>query len=66
MQVEEVRRIREKWDAKDNPPCNHPKVGKRYPFGADFKNYVCTTCGKNFTPDEFKVLVLAWLDIVYC
>ena len=49
MQHDKAKRIREKWGDK---PCNHPKLDKEYYLGAHTMDYVCTTCGREFTKKE--------------
>lgn len=38
--------LKEKWGDK---PCEHPQLEKVYYTGAFLINYVCTTCGAEFT-----------------
>ena len=46
MQADEVAELRENWGEK---PCNHDHVEKEYYLGAQTGDYVCTTCGRDFT-----------------
>jgi hypothetical protein len=55
MQNDEARKIREEWGGK---PCDHPELEKEYYLGADTKDYVCTTCGSDFTRKERDELLL--------
>jgi hypothetical protein len=42
-------KLREEWG---NKPCEHPQLEKVYFTGAFLINYVCTTCGAEFTIAE--------------
>ena len=46
MQLEEATRLRKAWEAKGNPPCEHPKTEREYALGAHTGDTVCTTCGE--------------------
>ena len=46
MEYLEAQRIKAEWGDK---PCDHPHLEKEYYVGAFLTNYVCTTCGKEFT-----------------
>jgi len=54
MQYDKARELRERWQSKGNPKCSHPELDKEYYLGAQTGDYVCTTCGKNFMPDEYE------------
>ena len=45
MQLAQAAALRRNWEAKGNPPCEHPEVDKEYDLGADTGDEVCTTCG---------------------
>jgi hypothetical protein len=47
MQMEEAARLQKLWEAKGNPPCDHPNTGKEFYLGSRTGDRVCTTCGKN-------------------
>ena len=49
MQARDVAQLQEEWGEK---PCNHAHVEKEYYLGADTGDYVCITCGKEFTSRE--------------
>jgi hypothetical protein len=46
MKADEAAELRENWGDK---PCNHDHVEKEYYLGAQTGDYVCTTCGRDFT-----------------
>ena len=46
MEYSEAQKVKESWD---NKPCNHPHIEKEYYTGAFLTNYICTTCGQEFT-----------------
>jgi hypothetical protein len=48
MEMDDARRLREEWEAKGSPPCDHPRVEKERARGADTGDTACTTCGQNF------------------
>ena len=56
MQAKKAARLRRLWMDKGNPPCDHPELDKEYYLGAQTGDYVCTTCGQTFTPDEAEVI----------
>lgn len=41
-----AQKLKEEWGDK---PCDHPVLEKEYYVGAFLINYVCTSCGKEFT-----------------
>jgi hypothetical protein len=44
-----AQRIKDEWGKK---PCYHKHLEKEYYGGAFLVNWVCTTCGKEFTIAE--------------
>lgn len=46
MQMQEAQRLRDEWERKGNPPCNHERVEKEYYLGTDTGDKVCSVCGK--------------------
>ena len=46
MKIEEAERLREEWERKGNPPCQHSRLAKEYYFDSDTEDEVCVTCGK--------------------
>jgi len=49
MQTHEATKRREEWGEE---PCSHDHIEKEYYLGAHTGDYVCTTCGQNFTSVE--------------
>jgi hypothetical protein len=49
MEYYAAQKIKESWGKK---PCDHPHLEKEFYSGAFLINYVCTTCGKEFTIAE--------------
>ena len=49
MQMEKAARLRQEWGDK---ACDHPALVKEYFFGTQTSDYLCTTCGRGFTPEE--------------
>lgn len=45
IQMDEARRLEEKWAAKGSPPCSHPSTEKELYLGTRTGDKVCTTCG---------------------
>jgi hypothetical protein len=41
-----AQKLKDSWGEK---PCSHPHLEKEYYTGAFLTNYVCTTCGMEFT-----------------
>ncbi len=41
-----AQKLKEEWGDK---PCDHPVLEKEYYVGAFLINYVCTSCGREFT-----------------
>jgi hypothetical protein len=54
MQMKQAIALRKRWEAKGNPPCEHPNLDKEYIEGFDTGDRVCTTCGKSFAPSELE------------
>lgn len=48
MDVSETKRLQKDWEAKGNPPCEHPRLEKERMNGAQTGDQVCTTCGAEF------------------
>jgi hypothetical protein len=46
MEYYVAQKVKESWGKK---PCSHPKIEKEYYSGAFLINYVCTTCGEEFS-----------------
>jgi hypothetical protein len=46
MEYYAALKLKEEWGDK---PCDHPELEKVYYTGAFLLNYVCTTCGAEFT-----------------
>jgi len=55
MHAEEGRRLRELWNKKGNPPCEHLHLDKEY-FGGMEGDKICMTCGETFTDTEVEEL----------
>lgn len=51
MQMTEGARLREEWERKGSPPCDHPEVDREYWNWQFTGDRVCTTCGHLFIPD---------------
>lgn len=49
MQAREAERLAQEWGDK---PCSHPHLGREYYLGSGTGDYVCTTCGSDFTKRE--------------
>lgn len=49
MQHAAAMKLRKAWG---EDPCDHPNLEKEYYLGSDTMDYVCTTCGKEFTNQE--------------
>jgi len=49
MQLDKALQLRRAWGDK---PCAHPTLDKEYYLGSSTGDYVCTTCGKNFSREE--------------
>lgn len=52
MQHAEAQKLRKSWGDK---PCDHKHIEKEYYLGSDTMDYVCTTCGREFTREEKKI-----------
>lgn len=53
MEQEKAIKLRAQWGDKE---CSHPEIQKETILGAQTMDYVCTTCGKEFTGEEYKEL----------
>ena len=45
MQLDKAEELRQEWEVKGNPPCEHPKTDREYIRGMNTGDTVCTTCG---------------------
>jgi hypothetical protein len=52
VQMDEAKRLREKWAEKGSPPCDHPVLIKEYYLGAQTMDKICNMCGEEFTPAD--------------
>ena len=50
--MDKAIKLRERWVAKGNPPCDHPHLDEECYSGAQTGDYVCTTCGECFASCE--------------
>lgn len=48
MQISEVNELQAEWEAKGNPPCEHPQIVREFYYSTATGDKVCTTCGKVF------------------
>lgn len=46
IQMKELRRLRDAWAAKGDPPCDHQEVDKEYDLGGQTGDYGCAVCGE--------------------
>lgn len=53
MQHLDAKKLREEWG---NKPCEHPHLEKEYYLGSDTMDFVCSTCGEEFTRAEKEKL----------
>lgn len=58
MQIDKAIKLRSKWGDK---PCSHPKFAVEYYLGSQTGDYICTTCGREFTKEEARALRNAWM-----
>jgi len=49
MQANDAEELRKEWGEK---PCSHDHVEREYYLGGHTGDYVCTTCGRDFTSME--------------
>lgn len=49
MQAAKAARLRMLWGDK---PCDHPELQKEYELSGQTGDFVCSTCGKEFTREE--------------
>jgi hypothetical protein len=50
VQMSKLTQLREAWEAKGNPPCDHPKVDKEYHLGMQTGDKACLVCGESWWP----------------
>jgi hypothetical protein len=51
VQMDDVRHIRDRWEAAGSQSCEHQDVEKEYYLGSQTGDFVCTRCGKTFGSD---------------
>ena len=49
MRPSKSEQLRKVWEAKGNPPCDHPSVDRELRGGYDTGNKVCLVCGTVIT-----------------
>ena len=49
MEYTVAQKVKKEWGKKE---CDHPHLEKEYYVGAFLINYICTSCGKEFTIAE--------------
>ena len=54
VQMKKLAALRRAWEAKGNPPCDHPNLDKEYDLGGDTDAKGCLTCGASFTRAELR------------
>jgi hypothetical protein len=54
MLLEQALRLRQDWAMKGNPPCSHNVLDHEYYWGKNTGSYICTTCGRSFTREEWE------------
>ncbi len=47
VQMDDVAKIRKRWQEAGSPPCDHPDIDKEYYFGTSTGDYACLQCGKS-------------------
>jgi len=45
MQFDKRGKLKREWEARGNPPCDHPHSVQEHIGSAGTGDYVCTTCG---------------------
>lgn len=53
MQYSDAKQLKILWGDK---PCSHSKIEKECDLGADTGDYVCITCGKEFSKEEKMII----------
>ena len=53
MRPIEAKELRDRWKAKGNPPCDHPRTSKEIMGFSKTGDLVCTTCGYTHHPSKF-------------
>ena len=48
VQLSKVRELIKAWEAKGNPPCDHPKTDREYYLGAHTGDDACLVCGASW------------------
>jgi hypothetical protein len=48
VQMAKVAELIEAWQAKGNPPCDHPRVDKEYHLGSATGDDACLVCGASW------------------
>lgn len=54
MQMNKSQELREAWQKKGNPPCEHNNTEQEHYLGTGTGEYVCTQCGKLFSFEEIS------------
>lgn len=59
MQMDRAAELRQSWGDR---PCSHPDLDKEYHLGMQTGDYVCTQCGRSFSPAERAAVEAARSD----
>lgn len=64
VQNAEVNRLRQAWEAKGDPPCDHPEVAVEFYLGSKTGDYACLVCGESWPKRFGRTPPANWLEIV--
>lgn len=48
VQVSKVSDLLAAWEAKGNPPCDHPSIDREYYLGSHTGDDACLVCGASW------------------
>jgi hypothetical protein len=56
MDMDKAWRLQKEWQAKGNPPCDHPdyEMERFQPGGMHTGDHVCTQCGAVVDPADLR------------
>ena len=54
MQYPDALKLQKKWEEAGNKPCSHPHLEKEYYLSMQGFDRICTTCGYEMSPAEYK------------
>jgi hypothetical protein len=56
IQMDDAAAIRRRWEQAGRPPCAHKDLDREYYLGSNTGDYICLSCGKEFSRAEWTAM----------